>query len=393
MASGCRTKNFVTAISTGHSQLFSKSVQPKHKKMSKRHSRSNNRGKPIERKKRSKLFWTFAITLALIILAAVILEKNRRDRLRIENAAKQTGNPQSDTVAANQITDLRKQYENEIRGANTLVEENPAKLSRFHKRLEICSKILKSATEPADIEFAKREQLQSHAAFYRINALESLGVTGLDSEFEDVIKTRKADKNKNIQQLAFVAGMEKTILDYLTASEPEKIAPLVEQEMSNLQSQFPDQFDVAVHTSDLLPFFKIQPDKAERIEFILDSILQTWGKSTNGTIQTWLEEILDAKKLVSLKFFSLDLLCRNPALPDSLAAGDLIMESSKLAIARQLSATGLDAILDLAEQFEINDWYDKAGELYSIVQEHLKTRTGLADAPMAKYDSPCCPSL
>ncbi len=319
-------------------------------------------------KKTPKGWIAFGSTLFLLILGVALWSKDKF----INSSATRSGKIQK--VALTEIPVLKQRLFELNRGIGKV--KTTVRIERYNEQIDICRTILVSTKNASDLEFAKKALLNAHSILFTLDESRKFDLPEVQATIDGVIDEFSQDKNPEVRSAAQELAFRKHMILIGTREPTEQSIT----EFINLINRIADEnlnnLEFVYKIGESCDIFKLVPDKAPVNSRILKAMADAWSSSTNASVIEWTSSLLDEAALIDSNFYGYFL--KVPGGERSI--GESILQTLPELFRKNLSSRGLDKLLTMGEQFEMNQWYPESKTVFDSVLHHL------ADKNIARKD-------
>ncbi|MEQ1904457.1 MAG: hypothetical protein ABL888_09750 [Pirellulaceae bacterium] len=324
--------------------------------------KKKSRTKIGEKKKTPKGWIAFGSTLLLLTIGVALWNKDRF----ISSNSVRSGKIQK--VALTEIPALKQRLFDLNRGIGA--EKTTVRIERYNEQIDICRTILISTKNPSDQEFAKKALLNAHSILFTLDESRKFELPEVQATIDGVINEFYDDKNPEVrsaaQELAFRKHM---ILLGTRENTEESIGEFIEL-IKKIAADNLNSVAFVYKIGEICDIYKLVPDKAPVNSRILKVMAQAWDSSTNSSVMEWVSSLRDEAALIDANFYEYFL--KTPG--GERALSEKVLRILPELFRKDVGSRGLDKLLTMGEQFEMNQWYSEATTLFDAVLNHLANK-------------------
>jgi hypothetical protein len=128
--------------------------------------------------------------------------------------------------------------------------------------------------------------------------------------------------------------------------------------------------DFVYKIGEICDIYKLVPDKAPVNSRILKAMTNAWGSSTNSAVVEWASSLRDEAALIDANFYEYFL--KVPGGQRELS--EKVLQIVPELLRNDIGSRGLDKLLTMGEQFEMNQWYPEATAIFETILKHLANK-------------------
>ena len=321
-----------------------------------------------EKKKTPKGWIAFGSTLILLTLGVALWNK---DRFVSTNTVR-SGKIQK--VAITQIPSLKKRLFELNRGIGK--EKTTVRIERYNEQIDICRTILISTKNSSDQEFAKKALLNAHSMLFTLDESRKFDLPEVQATIDSVIDEFYNDKNAEVRTAAQELAFRKQMILIGTRENTEDSITEFIDLIKKMATENLNNVDFVYKIGEICDSYKLVPDKAPVNSRILKSMADAWGKSTNAAVTEWALNLRDEASLIDANFY--DYFLKIPGGRRELS--EKVLQILPELFRTDLGSRGIDKLLTMGEQFEMNQWYPEATTLFESTLSYFANK----DVPLKK---------